>query len=468
MRKSILLFTFTFIFSFGSLAQGNENPGHICRDVNNDLNKITICHAGNDNNNPGRVNFVNICVDFASVHGHLKNHDHDSIGACGVTDLKEGIAWACNAGIKHEAPSQRACYKRSNPLERCIPTSCETGESCDCVCSGQSGGANNVDFMSYIGKDFSDYEELYNVELDNYWVGSSHQTKSSNGYQVADLDEDNFIVATHIEENFVMKDQELSFNLGSELFGTEYFVDLCWKNINFESAGKFNLNPTYSYKNKAGFGNTYVESADIYTRTEVLCIDENGDEHDIFDEEYFMFPDQMSEMTPSVGVVENMNFCKVRHYFKEFSNDFRPWELSAIDVSTNLEVTLTPDQVARDSSLILCHNITYEAEVEVEYKVRGKTYTRIETQDVDAVCQLEFENSQEYEDFVLHHDHSSTNQGNDEYSVNHNDDSRVTSGLCPGNLATVQVCLDNMNSYHTNTNLKKAQTTKALNRPVTN
>ncbi|WP_127717421.1 hypothetical protein [Halobacteriovorax sp. HLS] len=439
-----VLIVLTFLFSANTFAG-------ICKDSGKDLGKITICHAGNDNNNPGRVNFVNICVDFASVHGHIKNHDHDSIGACGSSDLKEGLAYACNAGIKHVEPAERTCYTRSTPRISCNPNACVSGQSCDCVCSGTSGGASNVDFMTFNGRSFSDIAELDLLSQESFWDSTRQSKTSSLSMNSGSIDSEQFVVATHSPRNYVLKDKSLSFNLGTELYGTEYFVDLCWQNINEDNKGSFDLLPSYGYKNKTLFGDSYVDFANIYTRTQVYCTSDQGTEFIAFDEDYTMFPSQMQDLFPNVGSVEDVSFCRVRHYFKEDTNAFRPWELNAVEISTKLEVVLTDDQEApEDNGLILCHPITY-------LDNRGR--------EVSKVCQLEFNNSNEYEAFVLHHEDNSVgngngngNQSNSSYSVNHNHDYRVISGSCGGQIASPQVCYEQMNlieGYRHSDNLQK-------------
>jgi hypothetical protein len=433
------IFNYFILFTIFFVTSTIEVSAKACKD--NKLGKITICHAGNDNNNPGRVNFVNICVDFAAVHGHLKNHDHDSVGPCGTTELKDGVALACNAGIKHEEPTSQVCYRRSNPVETCQPTSCVIGETCDCVCSGISGGANNVDFMTLNGRSFEDIEQLEDIDSDLFWTDSKISRTSNPSLNNGHVDINNFVVATNSEENFVLRDDSLSFHLGSELFGAEYFVDLCWKNINEDFAGEFDIKPKYGYKNKSGFGSSYVSEADITTRTEVYCLDKDtNSEFLLFDENYLSFPGQSQDLEPYVGSVEDVSFCRVRHYFKENSNFFRSWNSNAIEVATTLEVTLTDsDQNISDKGLTLCHPIEY-------YDHRGKLKER--------VCQLRFDKTTDYEKFVLHYEDEGRGNGNSMYSVTHNHDFRALEGnSCRGRHADAQTCYDVINAKTNNTHL---------------
>ncbi|ATH08304.1 hypothetical protein BIY24_10195 [Halobacteriovorax marinus] len=422
-----------FLLFITTIISTQVSAGNICSDKK--LNKITICHAGSEHN----PHFVNICVDFAAVHGHLKNHSHDSVGACGSTtqSLNDGVVYACNAGIKHIKPASRVCYQRSNPSLSCNPSTCESGQSCDCVCSGETDGPNVVDFMKYNGRSFSNVDQLNEIENDSFWGGTLQARTSTYSQNSGQVDSEGFVVATHDPSNYVLRNNSLSFELGSELFGTEYFVDLCWKNTNEDYAGEFEITPKYSYKNKQLFGQSYVETADILTRTDVECTDDKNKKFNLFDESWLLFPSQMSEILPQVGTVDGVSFCRVRHYFKENSNSFRPWDTKAIEVSTSLEVTLTEDQeTPLDQGVKLCHPIA-----SVPGNTNGMTNSHGSrggngngngngngSHDPGLlVCQVLFESNLAYEQFVLDHQDSSHGNSNSSYSVNHNDDSRFTS-----------------------------------------
>ncbi|PIK16105.1 hypothetical protein [Halobacteriovorax sp. JY17] len=448
MNKVTLALLFIFAIFSAPVRAGN-----ICGD--NKLNKITICHAGSENN----PHFVNICVDFSAVHGHLKNHSHDSVGECGSSaeSLSDGIVYACNAGIKHEKPNSRVCYLRTNPAVSCNPSiSCspETS-SCDCICSGTSDGPNNVDFMKYSGRIFADNEELENIGDENFWAGTSQAKTSIAIHNSGSIDGEGFVVATHTPENYVLRNNSLSFELGSELHGTEYFVDLCWKNINKDFAGKFEFTPKYSFKNKQLFGQTYVDSAEILTRTDIECTDEDDYIFNLFDEALSIFPSQMSELFPQVGSVDGVSFCRVRHYFKEDSKTFRPWNLNAIEVITSLEVKLTEDQVTPvDEGVKLCHPISA-----IPGNTNGSTNGNGNGNNDPSlqVCQVQFVTSLAYEQFVLDHEDSSNGNSNSSYSVNHNDDSRFTDSLNCGEttglpVASPLACIEKFTAdgYHSN------------------
>ena len=457
--KNILLILSTLICLCLS---SNVFAGNVCSD--NHPGKITICHAGNDNDNPAEPHFVNVCVDFSSVHGHLKNHTLDSVGECGTSQLLEGIAYACNAGIKHEAPSEQVCYRRSNPALTCNPSVSCSGDlsspSCDCVCSGVNGGANNVDFMSYNGRSFTELDELFQRGDEDFWENTKYSKTSNPGQNSGSVDLDGFVVATNNARNYVLKSETLSFNLGSELFGSEYFVDICWANTNIDYAGSFDLKPKYGYKNKSFFGDTYVDTANIITKTEVECTDKSDNVSNVFDENYLMFPGQINDLEPYVGTVEDVSFCRVRHYFKEDTEAFRPWKLNAIDVTTSLEVTLTGDQTTPDKGIRLCHVIVVEDSSSSD---TGNGNSSGSSSNVE-VCQLGFESSADYEKFVLHHEDVSNGNSNSTYSVNHNDDYRaiVEGQGCGGTIATAATCRAKM-PFHRNTPVRLNELNIALN-----
>lgn len=452
MIKSTLLLL-TFILSSHVVA------GNICGD--NKLDKITICHAGS-NNNP---NFVNICVDLSAVHGHLKNHSHDSVGPCGSSgeSLSDGIVYACNAGIKHEKPASRLCYSRTNPSLSCKPESCESGQSCDCVCSGEDG-SSIVDFMTFSGRSFSSNSDLESITNESFWSGTTQSRTSIESQSYGFVDSEGFVVATNSPENYVLRTNSLSFQLSSELYGSEYFVDLCWKNVNDSYAGEFEISPKYSFKNKQLFGETYTESANILTRTDVECVDDNEQSFNLFEESLSYFPSQMSELLPQIGTVDRVSFCRVRHYFKEDSENFRPWELNAIEVTTSLDVSLTSDQNApNDTGVKLCHPISITEYSGSSRKGSGNGNGNGNGNDADSskVCQIQFETNKAFEQFVLDYEDSSQGNSNSTYSVTHNHDSRFTDSLsCEDTTGLVTAdpvdCLIKLSTdgYHGDTNFQ--------------
>lgn len=434
MKISLII---TFIALALTLSSNSFAQGKVCKD--NKLDKITICQAKKDNANPGKVKFVNKCVAFSALYSKLSNHPLTSVGECGSSNnLTDGVVYACNAGIKHVAAAQ-VCYQRSNPSVSCNPNpSCDSStESCDCVCSGTNGGENNVDYVKFNGRNFSEYEDLSNISDENFWSNTLLTRNSLDQGHSSSIDNEGFVVATHNPESFVLKDQSLSFQLGSELFGSEYFVDLCWKNTNEDNVGTFDINSLYSYKNKDLFGDSYVSSADIHTKTDVVCTDSDYNSFSQFEETYFPFPSQMSEMTPYIESVEDVSFCRVRHYFKENNVAFRPWEVSAIDISTKLEVKLSDDTVVdNDDSVRICHIVTVGAPVEGSGNGNGNN-SNVET----VTCQLEFATSDDYKRFVLHHSPSVSS-----YNPHHNSDYRLINGNnCSGIVGTPSACYDLIN-----------------------
>lgn len=409
-----------------SLSSFSKFPGNVCSD--DQVDKITICHNGNHQNQGGaELNFQNLCIPFSSIWGHFQSDLLDTVGECG-TELTEGKVFACNAGIKHEEPSDVICIQYDNEIE---------ADNCDgssnCVCSSYDGLAS-LDYMSHKGFQFLDFSQLSNPN--NYVLS----------HKVAGVDD--FVLATTNPKNYVIKTQTLSFNLGSERMGSEYFVDLCWQNENEAGAGEFNFDWSYSYTDRGYEGESYVKVADVSTRTDVLCDDSKGENFGDYS-----IGTNMPFFNSSVSgseVVSDAQFCTVRHYFKENSTDFRPWDLKEITVESNLEVKLASGVVA-NPGFDICHVVTINND---ELTLSGHNGVGHPSPSKEVhECQLRFENTAQYREYILEHSIAGSNGGGPNqvddprsHRQRHQDDYR---GLCK-NPSFRNTCVNKLQIFEPN------------------
>ncbi len=129
--------------------------------------------------------------------------------------------YPCDAGIKHVTHVEEICYDRTTQ-NSCDPTLCEAGEECNCVCSGGNNPQDNIhtqDFMSVVHADWADN-------------GMPLPTVSSSAVTASETD------FSRIFSGKTEWDKQLSsltFNLGSERYGTEFYLDVCYRGpqINF-------------------------------------------------------------------------------------------------------------------------------------------------------------------------------------------------------------------------------------------
>lgn len=125
--------------------------------------------------------------------------------------------YACNAGLKSAAVGKKVCYFEGT-TNACTQNDCKDGQVCNtrCVCAGDNNGG---DYLMNYGKvttmTWADHGETPVVVESNKTFASTNQQYA----QAISSDAAAF--------NHTIKD--LSFNLGSELYNAEYFVDICFR-----------------------------------------------------------------------------------------------------------------------------------------------------------------------------------------------------------------------------------------------
>ncbi len=130
--------------------------------------------------------------------------------------------YACNAGIRHQATSKQVCYLEGT-TESCSKSSCNGNPDCEsrCVCTNNNGGEYLMDYMKVTTADWKDNGDTTpdtNVENITKAAGQATFNSAINGEQAA----------------YAKRIKDLSFNLGSELYGAEYFVDICYRGPQIE------------------------------------------------------------------------------------------------------------------------------------------------------------------------------------------------------------------------------------------
>ncbi len=127
--------------------------------------------------------------------------------------------YACNAGLRSPALNKQVCYFEGT-TNTCTPNSCADGTVCHtrCICSGDNGGDY---LMNYFSVTHSDWK-------DNGTTGDTNVTR------VTGQGDGNWKTALDEQTSWKKRIKELSFNLGSELYGAEYFVDICYRGPQIE------------------------------------------------------------------------------------------------------------------------------------------------------------------------------------------------------------------------------------------
>jgi hypothetical protein len=177
--------------------------------------------------------------------------------------------YACDAGLKHERHNERVCYDRVSK-ESCNPGICTDDNDCNCVCTGgynSDAGEYRHDFVRASYAAWKDNGEMAGTQL--------------SAKKIAGLSSYNRIFSERNEWNNQLT--SLSFNFGSERYGSEFFLDVCYRGpqIEYFYAGQFsgstNNSPNFAMKAQAtitDFSSTiksYEELSGLVVKAKVVC-----------------------------------------------------------------------------------------------------------------------------------------------------------------------------------------------------
>lgn len=256
--------------------------------------------------------------------------------------------YACNAGLIHESTNAQVCYIEGTQTA-CNPGAC-TDASCvqNCRCTSDQGGAYLMDFM--------------NAKV-TPWGLTTYSTVTKN----ASNDSNYASIFTNVN-SWNNRIDSLSFNLGSELYGAKYFVDVCfrgsqieyyelnqWTNwAMFAQATATDINATnngISYKNLSGLKVKAVFSCDLQGDGQYSLARNSSGQYDTTLNESEIGSGDIgyasSESYLNANAVNLFNtfivsnsthsprFCKVRYYFTESNtSNIRKWQRHGANVCT--------------------------------------------------------------------------------------------------------------------------------------
>ncbi len=267
--------------------------------------------------------------------------------------------YPCNAGIKHKKAAAVVCYERTNPENSCNPSACEEGQSCDCVCSG-TDGSYLMDFAEATYANWTDHNETY--------------PSSTKATFAADQNK-NFLFSNNVDANgkvsgnyFDKQLTTLNFNLGSELFGAEYYLDVCFRGpqIDYATAGiktNWEAKAEATIQDLTGGYASYAAVAGLKVNSEIVCDYQVSGQPNALNfvpgSTVFAGNDADSLITnASLGYStaiatggQNITgpgksaptFCRVRYTFSEATDlggkdQFRPWKTQAAKVCTKTSI----------------------------------------------------------------------------------------------------------------------------------
>jgi hypothetical protein len=266
--------------------------------------------------------------------------------------------YACNAGIMHPNPGNRVCYY-VNTKTACTPTACDSAGNCDhnCVCTGLNGGNYRQDFI----------RSRYGLWDSESQVGSLAKQANTNSYN--QLFSDNDAWKYHLKN--------LSVNMGSERYGTKYFLDVCFRGsqINYwpdmDAPHQIVVRTNTSEKNSST-QNSYRVLSSVKVSTQYTCDlqgmgvykDWGPSTYDKdLNEALFSAGDINSGKTTPVtmsGSTVNFfgnnhmintdsrapRFCKIRYYYDESAiNNLRKWQIQQAQMHTFTSVEETEPEL---------------------------------------------------------------------------------------------------------------------------
>lgn len=171
--------------------------------------------------------------------------------------------YPCDAGIKHASHSNEICYDRETE-KTCDPTLCQDGEVCDCRCTG----GNDPDDIDYT----QDFLTVAHAD----WVDSGSPLPQTTAATVIASDTDFSRIFTDKDE-WNKQISALTFNLGSERYGTEFYLDVCYRGPQIDyrrnnASNKFRMNLQSTITDLISTnGLKYSEVSDLKVRVEGTC-----------------------------------------------------------------------------------------------------------------------------------------------------------------------------------------------------
>jgi hypothetical protein len=256
--------------------------------------------------------------------------------------------YACNGGIRH-ADSPAICV---DPVTNatCVPSSSNVSS---CVCtSDANAGAWAKDQLS------STYAD---------WIDSSTPIGSTTTNNIIALNSQTGFNTLFLNDSVAFTKQMTVFNinLGSEVYGTEYFVDICYQGpqgtTQNNNGTNYSLNANITFTNlRTGITNApnYQSLANLQAKADIKCFLDKSNVSSLVTPgitPYNYFQNSgtsyvsLSSSATQLTILANSGllniagdkiprFCIARYYFKESSTLKRSWKMGAARASIFTEI----------------------------------------------------------------------------------------------------------------------------------
>jgi hypothetical protein len=271
--------------------------------------------------------------------------------------------YACNAGLKHGGEA-KICFDKVTGLscdQGCAlgnTSACTENTSPNtCACTGEENGNQGGSYMDFLSANWGDW--------------SDNQDTSSAPYvlKLSDFSLD-WKTLFPLSSEYAHQLKNLTINLGSEIYGAEYFVDICYRgpqidykdipNLNFSLLGKV----TVTNLKAAGVNFTnYQDLSKLMVKAETKCIMDDSFDYcsaDTIPGVHLCGPEahtliQSSPLTEAFTSAQQLQllslgsmgsgsqrtprFCYTRYSFSETSHQVRKWKEQKARVCTYTQIS---------------------------------------------------------------------------------------------------------------------------------
>jgi len=269
--------------------------------------------------------------------------------------------YACNVGIKH-AQESKICYDKVSGAT--CSAACAAGDTsacaantspATCACTGEDGGNQGGTFMDFANVNYGP------------WSDNQESSTAPNNMKLSSFSYDWTTLFPMTSGAYANQVKDLTINLGSEIYGAEYFVDICYrgaqidysdvKDLNFSLIGRVTVTNLKT-------GTNYQDLAKLKVQAETKCFMKDAFDYcsadsipglDLCgsDTEHKVIKSSaqvpaytsaqqiglLSESSMGSGSKRAPKFCYTRYTFSETSHAVRKWKEQKARVCTYTSIS---------------------------------------------------------------------------------------------------------------------------------
>lgn len=143
--------------------------------------------------------------------------------------------YPCDAGLKHADHSAEICYDPNTNLS-CDPSACSSQDDCDCICTGTPGSTGNTQYLAdFMTANVADWGDM----------ASTPTNVSTLSVQAG---QNSFARLFSANNEWLKQVTSLTFNFASERYGSEFYLDVCFRGTQITQPGQGGAHPNYVMK----------------------------------------------------------------------------------------------------------------------------------------------------------------------------------------------------------------------------